>query len=106
MIMRRFLVQCVLLVCFTLGALFFCIPSASAVGPESETPERAVECDNYVFVPMKKDGTWDCPPVKVPWVIPPGTIPGPEQVSPGGSHPFFNWRGIFDLFICPIIKAF
>jgi hypothetical protein len=27
-----------------------------------EAPERMVECDNNVFVPLGEGGTWECPP--------------------------------------------
>lgn len=86
----KYVVQLLVLGSFTVGLVFFFMPSASA------TPNLVVECDNYVFVPLSEDGTWDCPPVDTSLIIPPGTIPGPDQVSPGGSHPFFNWNEILE----------
>lgn len=133
--LRRFFVQLVLLAALALGSLWLFIPSASAdAGPppdptfREEAPERQVECDNNVFVPMGEGGTWDCPPTgeqlpeerigravdcpdgsvgyiidvegnvdcQSPQVIPPGTIPGPDQVEPGGSMPFYDQNGIND----------
>jgi hypothetical protein len=85
--------------------------------PECYEP-RQVECDNNVFVPMNSDGTWECPvQEQLPEEqigrsedCPDGQIgyvtdveghvrclPPPDQVSRGGSHPYFYWDFIIRL---------
>lgn len=89
--LKKYALQIAAIAVLLLSALIIFLPSAKADGPgtppsptdpyfREEAPERMVECDNNVFVPLGEGGTWDCPQSQLP-----NEVIGRQVDCPDGS---------------------
>lgn len=89
--LRKYALQIAAVAVLVLSALIIFLPSARADGPgavpaptdpyfREEAPERMVECDNNVFVPLGEGGTWECPQPQLP-----NEVIGRQVDCPDGS---------------------